>query len=97
MFPAQHSTSRSLQVTHLARAAHLQGLQLVLYGDSIMESWLEKDVGAPCPAGRCAGLKAVFDAYFGHWTSTVLALGSEVCALLPCTADGAWLFQGCSL
>ena len=67
-----------------APAAPLQGVQLVLYGDSILESWLEKDVGAPCPAGRCAGLKAVFDSYFGHWSSMVLALGSEVCGLLSC-------------
>ena len=58
-----------------------QGYGLIFYGDSITESWRGTDGGLPAEGGkpceRCRGAPEVFDAHFGKWNATPLAIGGE--------------------
>lgn len=63
-----------------------QGVDLVLYGDSITESWVATACGHPC-GSRCDGIPKVYEDYFGNYSSMVLAVGGIPCppllAILP--------------
>ncbi len=52
---------------------HAQGVDVVFYGDSITETWRGTDMGRGCR--RCAGVPAVFQHYFGKYSTSVLAVG----------------------
>ncbi|KAL3147860.1 platelet-activating factor acetyltransferase activity protein [Trebouxia sp. C0010 RCD-2024] len=54
-----------------------KGCELVFYGDSITETWRATDGGRACPRSRCAGVPEVFQRYFGHFSTSVLAVGGD--------------------
>ncbi|KAK9836010.1 hypothetical protein WJX81_005902 [Elliptochloris bilobata] len=51
------------------------GVDVVFYGDSITETWRGTDMGRGCR--RCAGVPAVFQKYFGKYSTAVLAVGGD--------------------
>lgn len=57
------------------RTCDLQGVSLVLYGDSITEQWRGTDGGNPVP--RADGAPEVFHKHFGKHTSAILAEGGK--------------------
>ncbi len=64
----------------MAARVHLpwQGFELVMYGDSIMETLRGTDHGLPCGRAGCPEGPGILHARFGdRWRTAVVATGGE--------------------
>ena len=71
--PRTHTRNGNLVSGRQLSVPHAQGVDVVFYGDSITETWRGTDMGRGCR--RCAGVPAVFQHYFGKYSTSVFAVG----------------------